>query len=326
MPANIENIVLGSNQAAWHGAGTILPDDCLTWEQIVTAVPELGMEVHKQPVYAIGPDGRPLRADGYSACVREDGSVLGINGQNYEPVQSARAFEFMSELLGRKEAVANTAGTLDGGRQMFICCLAPDSFFVGGERTEEHRGYVSFVNSFDGSKPVGALSGATRIVCQNTYNAAISGASNSYWFKHTRNVLDYLSEARAALQVGARYWAELQRLGDQAIRSDFSDRQFASVLDALVPHLDKHTERQATNIERERLTLTRLFSETEDVQNIRGTAWAAVNAFTAFSDHHVSSKRTERNTVASNRMRRIMYDTSLKDQATAMIYEMAEIR
>src|SRR5437763_1127406 len=139
MPANVESIVLGSNRSAWHGAGTVLPDDCLTWEQITIACPQLGMRVDKHPVYVIGSDGKPICATEWSGMLRSDGTVLGINGDGYEPVQAFEAFTFMSELLQRREAVANTAGTLDGGRKMFVCCLAPNSFFVGGEPTEEHR-------------------------------------------------------------------------------------------------------------------------------------------------------------------------------------------
>lgn len=325
MPANIESLVLGSNQSAWHMGGVVLPDDCLTWQQITDACPQLGYRVAKNQVYVIADDGRPVAAPDYSGIVREDGVVLGINGDGYEPVQAREAFDFMSELLQRKEAVANTAGTLDGGRKMFVCCLAPESFFVGGESTEEHRGYVSFVNSYDGSTKVGAVVGATRIVCQNTYNAAISGAKNSYWFRHTKNVMSYLEEARKALQVGAQYWHELERLGNQAIRASFSDKQFTGVLDELIPITDV-PGRKRENAIREQDTLRKLFRDTEDIQNIRGTAWAAVNAITAFSDHHIVSRQTDRNSVAQNRLKRVMFDASLKDRATAMIYEMAEIR
>jgi phage/plasmid-like protein (TIGR03299 family) len=325
MPAKFENGVFGSNVPAWHGAGTVLPEDTFDWETVKRHVPELGYAVAGQPLYAIAEDGHPIRVDGYVANVRSDGTILGVVGSGYVPVQGDEAFGFLSALCQSGEVIVHTAGTLDGGRKAWIQCLAANAFRIAGEASEEHRGYVSFMNSFDGSTKVGAITGATRVVCQNTYNAAIRGASGSYWFKHTSDVMTRVAEARLALKIGQQYWSELERIGNMAILRPFSDRQFAEVIDAVVPVPDA-AGRKRDNAERERETINQLWRDSATVRNVAHTAWAAVNVFTEFSDHHIRSRETERNSVAENRLKRIWLDTSLKNLAIAHVYTIADVK
>lgn len=330
MSALFENGILGSNKPAWHGAGTVLPDDTFNWETVKRHVPELGYHVDGLPLYAIRADGKPIRLDDFVANVRADGSILGVVGSGYVAVQGNDAFAFLDALHEDGGPIVHTAGTLDGGRKAWIQCFAPDSFRVAGEETEEHRGYLTFLNSFDGSTKVGAITGATRVVCMNTYNAAMSGAENAYWFKHTANVMDRVAEARMALKIGRAYWAELERIANVAIRMPFSDHQFTAVRDTIIPTDDgkghQLTGRKLTNAEAERATLSRLWADSATIRNVDHTAWAAVNVFTEYSDHLIGSKNTGRNDAAANRLKRVWFDTSIKDSASELIYTMAEVQ
>jgi phage/plasmid-like protein (TIGR03299 family) len=325
MPANTENLILGSNMPAWHGAGTVLPDDTFDWETVKIHVPELGYRVDGRPLYAIAEDGKPIAVDDFVANVRADGRILGVVGAGYVPVQGDDAFGFLTALCESGDAIVHTAGTLDRGRKAWIQCLAPEAFRIADEATEEHRGYVTFINSFDGSTKVGAIAGATRVVCENTYNAAIAGAANQYWFKHTADVMARVSEAREALRVGREYWTELQRIAEQAIRAKFSDQQFGAVLDAIIPMPDT-TGRKRNNAERERETINDLWRNSVSIANVAHTAWAAVNVWTEFNDHHIESRETTRNSWAENRLKRIWLEPAAKDRAISAIYELAEVR
>lgn len=330
MPANFENGVFGSNVPAWHGAGVVLPDDTFDWETVKRHVPTLGMPVTGRQLVYLDEGNVPHVIPDFVANVRSDGAMLGVVGSGYVPVQGDDAFGFLSELCQSGEVIVHTAGTLNGGRKAWIQCLAPKAFRIAGEQTEEHRGYVSFLNSFDGSTKVGAITGATRVVCENTYNGAMNAAQNSYWFKHTMDVMSRVAEARHALQIGQQYWAELERIGNIAILRQFSDRQFATVVDATIPvttaNGEQITGRKLANAERERDTINKLWRESETIGNIGHTAWAAVNVFTEFSDHHVTSRATTTNTLAENRLRRIWLETSIKDAATKRVYEMANVK
>jgi phage/plasmid-like protein (TIGR03299 family) len=162
------------------------------------------------------------------------------------------------------------------------------------------------------------------VVCENTYNAAISGAANAYWFKHTSDVLARVNEARQALRIGREYWAELQRVANVAILRPFSDTQFASVLDSVIPVPDS-TGRKRDNAEREPETLNDLWRNSRTIANVAHTAWAAVNVWTEFSDHHIRSRETARNSLAENRLKRIWLEPSVKDSAISAVYQLADV-
>ena len=79
------------------------------------------------------------RIDGVHATVREDtGRVLGVVGDDYVVVQNRDCFAFLANLLG-SELIFETAGSLWGGRQVFITAQLPDHITVGGD---EVRPYV----------------------------------------------------------------------------------------------------------------------------------------------------------------------------------------
>lgn len=360
MSANTEQTVFARGLPAWHGTGTVLPDSAMDFETIVRHVPQIDMGVNPRPLVYLEDDFQErvldvMRGSGANqalryvfdqlaagqvpdqvANVRDDGTYLGIVGDGYQRVQGRQAFEFLSELLkpngaGLREVIADTAGTLDGGRKMFIACRASRVFYIAGQSSEEHKGFMTFLNSFDGSTPVGAVISTTRTVCENTFNANLTNNQASYWFKHTTNVGDRVAEARQALSVAGRYWTEYEDKMNKLVRVKWSDQDWQNFLDAGIVADPKTLEaagkkRAAENAQREREELTMLWVNAPDVQNVRGTAYAALQACTAWSDHCVRGRKSERSSVAENRTRRILLDASFKDKAYKVISGMAEVR
>ena len=337
MSANTERIVLARGLPAWHNENsTVLPDDAMSYETIVKYVPQVAMPVTPRQAFYPDFEGKPHLIPDRVVNLRADGTYLGTVGNDYQAVQGSEAFGFLSELLrpngdGLREVLADTAGTLDGGRKLFIACRASRKFYIAGQGSEEHDGFLTFLNSFDASTKVGCVISTVRTVCENTFNANLGKHQASYWFRHTTNVLDRLEEARQALSVAGRYWIEYERLMNEAVKAPFGQQQWAMLLDELtVPtsklkDLEKSNPRAFGNATRERDELTMLWINAPDVQNVKGTAYAAVQAVTAFNDHMIRGRKTE-TSVAENRTRRILLDASLKSKAWSIIAEMAEIR
>jgi len=333
MPANTEETVFARGLPAWHGTGTVLPDDAMDFETIARHVPQIEMPVEPCPIYYIAADGKPVRIEDQVANVRADGTYLGVVGEGYRAVQGREAFGFLSELLrpggdGLREVIADTAGTLDGGRKMFIACRASRQFYVAGQDSESHTGYMTFLNSFDGSTRVGAVVSTVRTVCENTFNANLSGHKAAYWFRHTVSVGERIAEARRALSVAGRYWSAYEDQCNKLVRAPLASADWDRLLDHLVADPSKLQDkaRAQANAEREREELTLLYVNAPDVQNVRGTAYAALQACTAWSDHFVRGRRSEKSSIAENRTRRILLDASFKQKAYDAICEMAEVR
>ena len=117
----------------------------------------LGWRVVKKPlVIDRGPDWqldtvRYKKVRGYYATVREDtDEELGVVGERYRIVQNHEAFAFVDQLLG-SAIHFETAGSLNGGRRVWVLATLPEHVEVGGDAV---RPYVLLMNSHDGSTAV----------------------------------------------------------------------------------------------------------------------------------------------------------------------------
>src|SRR6185436_16258254 len=118
----------------WHRLGVVLDRRPRTLEAALEAA-GLTWTVAKEPLFRAG--GEPV--PGHHATVRQDTEqVLGVVSDDYVVVQNRECFAFLANLLG-SELVFETAGSLWGGRQVFITAELPDQVTVGGD---EVRPYV----------------------------------------------------------------------------------------------------------------------------------------------------------------------------------------
>jgi phage/plasmid-like protein (TIGR03299 family) len=325
MPAEFESGFFGGNVPAWHGLGTVIPDDVLDTPAALVAA-GLDWTVSERPLYTLDEaTGIYAPVPGRKAIIRStDGAVLGDVGQDYRPVQNAEAFGFVNDLLKTGEAMWHTAGSLMGGARTWMLARVPKTIRVGGSSSEEMLPFLFFANSFDGSLPISVLFTAVRVVCQNTYNQALAGAKNAYRIKHTLGLAPRVDEARRALNIGFTYFDAVETLANRAIMAPFGDTQFMDVLDALMP-VPVLKGRAQDNATAERDAVTMIWQSSPSIANIRGTAWGAMNAWTEYVDHHTTGRATHRSTMAENRLKRILFDTSLTDSAVARISELAGI-
>lgn len=324
MPAEFESGFFGNNVAAWHGLGTVIPDDVVTTERALE-LSGLDWTVSERKLYVPDGAGQFVEVPGRKAIVRDtDGAILGDVGEDYRPVQNREAFGFVDDLLKTGEAKWHTAGSLVKGAKTWMLAKLPKEIRVGGSQSEAMLPYLFFANSFDGSMPISVLFTAVRVVCLNTYNQALDGARNAYRIKHTMGLAPRVDEARKALHIGFTYFDALESLANRAIAAPFGDTQFTQVLDDLMP-VPVVKGRAQENALAERDAVKLIWLDSPSLQNIRGTAWGAMNAWTEYVDHHTASRETHRSTQAENRLKRILLDTSLTDRAIGRISELAGI-
>jgi phage/plasmid-like protein (TIGR03299 family) len=333
MPANFVSGFFGNNQAFWHGCGVVIPEDVVTAERVCELVPELKQTVKSCRLWVQTGDDEGFPVVDHFANVREDGTLVGIVGTDYRIVQTHEAFSFLDDLFRDNRAKIHTAGVLDGGRKVWMQARRPEGFRVAGIPEEEHDCFVTWMNSYDGSTKVLMTSGTRRVGCENTYFAAIAEATNRYEFSHTKSAASQVAVARHALGIAEHYWEAVERLSNAAIRQEFSDKEFSKVVDAVIPlpsltKLDfdpeQHKRREA-NAEKERDALKVIWLDSPTLQNVRGTAYAAINAVTEYFDHHTVTKDSRVNSWQANRFKRLVLDPATKENATKVIRELAGI-
>lgn len=195
-------------EKAWHGLGQIL-DGPMTSEQAIKEA-QLDWKVIKEPV-KFGKDNKVF--DGRYVTVRRDSNIpMGIVGKNYEIVQNVDAFTFFDSIVGKNEAIYETAGALDDGRKVFISAKLPDYITIPGKEDLIEK-YLFLMTTHDGSGSILAAFTPIRIVCNNTLDAAISGIRNSpspvVKIRHTKTAKDRLEEAHRIMGISNKLTVEL---------------------------------------------------------------------------------------------------------------------
>lgn len=140
MSAEVESMFFAGRETPWHGLGTRVEAAPDSREALIAA--GLDWDVEQKSVYT--QDG--VRVPDYYANVRDhDQRVLGVVTKRYRVVQNREAFSFTDGLLG--EGVRyETAGSLMGGRKVWILARLPEKYIIRGEQITP---YMVFSNTHD---------------------------------------------------------------------------------------------------------------------------------------------------------------------------------
>lgn len=285
MPDNVESMMYVVERP-WHGKGTRLDKPATAEEAIVAA--GLDWEVTLRPLFT--DDGS--KVPGKYATVRsdrkviDDSRVLGIVGKDYVPLQNREAFAFFDAVVGEGKAIYHTAGSLDGGRRIWVLAKLPNDIVVRGDLTES---YLLLSNGHDGLHPVAATFTPIRVVCQNTLTAAIEGSTNVVRIRHTKGMKARMEEAYRVLEISTQYYRRLSEAAEVLASKQVKKSELDKFLEALLPFpKDEHGNvEETTYVKNRRAEIERLFDgegKGLDDPRIRHTAWALYNAAVEWAD------------------------------------------
>ena len=191
-----------NREVAWHRLGTVT-DGALTADEALRAA-QLDWTVLKSSqtvqVPVLTADGIttldvPDRYATYRDHPKLGMQALGIVGKQYQVVQNSEAFEFLNHVADESGAVFETAGSMNGGRQVFMSMKMPEGVVLAdGQDTVDM--YIMATNSHDGSKAFTAAVTPIRPVCANTVRLALKTARSSWYIRHTQNVQGRIQQAR----------------------------------------------------------------------------------------------------------------------------------
>lgn len=121
------------------------------------------------------------------AMVREDTkTVLGVHGLGYLPLQNDELYRLLTRVSESTGLEIVNIGLFNGGKKVFIQMKSGGMELtnVGGKK-DNVEGYITGVNSFDGSTPIGFGHSHVTISCQNTFFMALKTLEK---VKHTKNM------------------------------------------------------------------------------------------------------------------------------------------
>ena len=161
-----------AGQSPWGDIGTQVSND-LSPQQIMEKA-DLNWSVDKVKTYA-DYQGEKIPT-GLEALVRSsDNKILTQVGKNWEPCQNETAFEFFNEYCLEGGMDIESAGSLKGGKMVWVLAKIKESFdVVKGDQVDS---YLLFSNPHEYGKSIDVRFTPIRVTCMNTLAMAIKGSA-----------------------------------------------------------------------------------------------------------------------------------------------------
>lgn len=270
---------------------------------------------------------RKKSRDAFSIVRTDRMDVIGTVGDIYNPLQNEDAFGILRPMLDDGIAVIETAGSLRGGKQVWMLVrfdvgtIVEKALEAGGSETlvgllvDETLPYGLFTNDHSGGAKARIKETAIRVVCANTFGFAMGKdeTGTSVEIVHGKNVTEnYKAAAQLMLSGMAERYAKLaeaRALMEATPLRDYAgwgERPFQRlVLDKVFPvaHLEAKIARRDDN-PRTRSALEKANEKRSEIRALwddgrghsgSGSAWEAFQGAVEYLDHARSALRGESN-------------------------------
>lgn len=323
MPADLESMAYFKESEVdvpWHGLGNPISFSA-TPEEMGDAA-GLNWTVSKRPVRVplrVPEPGQPwnfdelLKVDDFFHLVRDsDNKVLGPAGKDYIPTQNIQALNFFKNFTEAGKMRMETAGSLQGGKQIWVMAKLMYSFKLPGG--DEIRGYLLLSSPHIWGKSLVIKFVTIRVVCANTFAMAMSDSKYGKGFRmpHIRafdgdvakeaeitlgiatelfegfeQSANLLVEAKVDTDVVIRYIADIfqpelvtEQFGKTFYKLD-EMKQAELLVDPTSPKLDP------TQFKRSAFDVFNSVNRQPGagLESTTGTMWGAFNAITYYTDH-----------------------------------------
>ena len=146
----------------------------------------LDWSVSKRQLFFLDHTGAPVAYDQKMAVVREDNNCpIGVVAPSYEPLQNEDLKQLVAPMVEEGVLTIENQGFLSRGAKVFIQLQVNKEFEVIGE---SYRGYLTLLNSHNGTASVAIGPAMQRVICSNTFQAAYNDIGEK--FRHTEGVTE----------------------------------------------------------------------------------------------------------------------------------------
>jgi phage/plasmid-like protein (TIGR03299 family) len=290
----------------WHGLGNKVDADIGVEDAIVAA--GLDWEVGLKDLQTV--DGVPVS---HRATYRKtDGSILGVVGPRYTPLQNRDSFDWFQPFIDAGECGIHTAGSLHSGQKVWVLAqLNRDSSeIVPGDDVSK---FILLSNSHDGTTAIRVGYTPIRVVCANTLAWAHSNTNSQLIrIRHTRsskNNLENVRDIMDNINAGFEATAEQFRFLASKNFNQADIRRYVKTMLGIEGTVDGDIKTRTRNIMDEILALVE--GPKQSATNVRGTWWAAYNGYNEYLNYNKG--RTE-----DNRLDSLWFGANANDNIKAL--------
>lgn len=219
--------------------------------------------------------------------VREDtNQILGVHSNGYVPYQNDQLVELLQRVSSLTGLEIHKGGNFGGGKKVYIQ-LKSNDLKLGNDRVE---GYVTGINSFDGSTSLAFGNSNLTISCQNTFFAAYRNLDK---VRHTKNMNFKVDEICRGIDLlveeEKEMFTTIKRMSETTYDQKTKDRVIKSLFDIdmdikLVGYHDN--DELSTNTKNK---LSRLYIDMNGELSEKGdNLWGLFSGVTKYTTHSLS--------------------------------------
>lgn len=315
---------------AWHKLGTVFDDYPGREEAILAAGHDF--EVIERPVLAaqkeLGEEALTAMGDvveGWKVLINsKTNAAMHIVRDSYVTVQNSVLWDLVDAIVDQPDVKYETAGVLRDGAVLWVLARLDTPLQINKDDSEFYP-YIATSTTHDGTGGVKAQNTSIRIVCANTYSAAsleTGRTGREFTFKHTKNIMNRVEEAKKILAGATEQAKAFQELGNELVEVPFSDKAIAAFIEEFVPMPvgEVISDRVKENIDEARAKVKNLFYGSETINDdIRNTAYGALQVGVEYLDH---LRGYRNNYTYMNRT--LLKPEPLKEQLVPMIRTLAD--
>ena len=287
---DIENAFF-ANITPWSGFGNYIGNEAINSQE---AIKEAGLDwtvatkdLFFDPTQENGLYNNLIKVPDSKVIYREsDNNVLGIVGNRYVPIQNHEAFKMMDNLVEEGLMKYHTAGSLRGGKKIWMLAKIGDMSILPEDRLEKH---LLLYNTHDGSSTFRCFFTTIRIACINAVNAALRNNKGlGVTIRHSGNVLYKMDDSKTILGLANTQFNEYEQFAKALTKKNMTVSQMENFAKTLFPDPPEDAKRKTEHHIENRGELINLFEngKGQDIKGVKGTAWAAYNSMTEYVNYY----------------------------------------
>jgi phage/plasmid-like protein (TIGR03299 family) len=323
----LNNEIAYVGRKPWHELGHEVPAG--TSGQRMLEIAGLDYQIQLNDVFVNG-----TSVDGYKAITRGDnGTVFSIQSDRYRIVQNQEIVNLFAEYCEAGHATMETVGAIRGGAIVWALAKlnGPTKATLAGN--DKVGGYILFSTSHDGTLPTRGIPTQVRVVCNNTFRAAMRGEKKTrgtigFTLKHSAKwSADKADEAKEVLGIAVEQIHEFNELSEQLSKvkvdrkgqiefiSQLLDGKClldqvadntqaianiadsASLLDSILnasSNVDFSSDDSKLNRVGKSILNCIIDSPGSELESAKGTLWGAMNGVSYYTDHVASRTQDSR--------------------------------
>lgn len=219
------------------------------------------------------------------AIIREDtNTVLSVHGDGYFPYQNHQMVELLDKVSQQVGLPIHKGGYFGGGEKVFLQ-LKSNDLKLGNDRVE---GYITGVNSFDGSTSLAFGPSNITISCQNSFFAAFRNLNAK--IRHTKNmemrIDDICRGLEGVLEEEKEMFEDIKKLSETKMTKKQEDWVTRTLFN-IMKDVDLNSDKDVSTVTRNRLS--RFYVDLNgEIKEKGDNLWGLFSGVTKYTTHSLS--------------------------------------